>query len=137
MTRRKLYTVLTGLMLVGYVWLGWNFIEGSAHSAVPSVCLFKEVTGLPCPSCGTTRSLLLLAHGRLRDSFMMNPFGMMLALALVIIPLWIIADTISRSDSFYRRYVRMEHLLSHNKLLATCAVAIVALNWLWNITKGL
>jgi hypothetical protein len=137
MTRAKLYTILTGLMLVGYVWLGWNFIESSAHSAIPSVCLFKEVTGLPCPSCGTTRSLLLLAHGRFRDSFMMNPFGMMLALALVVIPLWMASDTIGRKDSFYRRYVHLEHLLSHNKLLAGCAVAIVALNWFWNITKGL
>lgn len=137
MTGRKLYIVLTGLMLVGYAWLGWNVIEGSAHSAVPSVCLFKEVTGLPCPSCGTTRALLLLAHGRFRDSFMMNPFGMMLALALVVIPLWIVTDTISRSDSFYRRYMRMEHLLSQNRLLAAGAAAIVALNWFWNITKGL
>ena len=137
MARRKLYTVLASLSLAGYVWLGWNFIEGSAHSAVPSVCLFKEVTGLPCPSCGTTRSLLLLAHGQLRDSFMTNPFGIMLAFALVVIPLWIMADTISRSDSFYRRYVQVEQILMHNRLLAACAAAIVALNWVWNITKGL
>jgi Protein of unknown function (DUF2752) len=137
MTRKKLYTVLTGLMLVGYVWLGWNFIEGSAHFSVPSICLFKEVTGLPCPSCGTTRSLLLLVHGQIRDSFMMNPFGIVLAVALLVFPLWIISDMIRRRDSFYRRYVQMEHLLLQNKLLAACAVAIVALNWAWNITKGL
>ncbi len=137
MTRKKLYTVLTGLMLAGYVWLGWNVIESSAHSAVPSVCLFKEVTGLPCPSCGTTRSLLLLMHGQFRESLMMNPFGMMLAFALVAIPMWIMTDIISRSSSFYRRYTRMEYVLTHNKLLAACAVAIVALNWIWNITKGL
>jgi len=136
MTKRKLYTILAGLSLAGYVWLGWNFIEDSAHSAAPSVCLFKEVTGLPCPSCGTTRSMLLLVHGQLRESFMMNPFGMMLALALVIIPLWMMADVLRGSGSFYIRYTRMEYLLSHNKLLAVCAAAIVALNWFWNITKG-
>jgi Protein of unknown function (DUF2752) len=136
MTRRKLYIVLAALSLAGYVWLGWNFIEGSAHSAVPSVCLFKEVTGLPCPSCGTTRSLLLLIHGRFLESFMMNPFGILLAVALTVVPLWIMADTLSSSESFYRRYVQIEQILMRNKLLAACAVAIVALNWFWNITKG-
>ncbi len=137
MVKRNLYIILACLSLAGYIWLGWNFIERSAHAAIPSVCLFKEVTGLPCPSCGTTRSLLLLIRGQFRESFMMNPFGMVLALALVVIPLWIMVDTISRSDSFYRRYVQMEHLLSHNRVLAVFAVAIVALNWVWNIAKGL
>ncbi len=137
MTGRKVYTVLTGLVLVGYAWIGLNFIDGSAHSAVPSVCLFKEATGLPCPSCGTTRSLLLLMNGQFRESLMLNPFGMMLAFALVVIPLWIVIDAFKHSDSFYRRYTQMEHLLAHNKLLAACAAAIVALNWFWNITKGL
>ncbi len=137
MTKRKLYTILAGLSLAGYIWIGWNFIEGLEHFAVPSVCLFKEVTGLPCPSCGTTRSLLLLMHGQFRESFMMNPFGMMLAFAIVVIPLWIMADVFSDGDSFYRRYTRMERLFTHNKLLAACAAAIVALNWFWNISKGL
>jgi Protein of unknown function (DUF2752) len=137
MVKRNLYIVLVCLSLGGYVWIGWNFLEGTAHSAIPSVCLFKEITGLPCPSCGTTRSLVLLMHGEFRESLMMNPFGMLLAVALIVIPLWVVADTLSNSESFYRRYVQMEQLLMHNKLLAVCAVVIVALNWAWNITKGL
>jgi Protein of unknown function (DUF2752) len=137
MVKRNLYIVLVCLSLGGYVWIGWNFLEGTAHSAIHSVCLFKEITGLPCPSCGTTRSLVLLMHGEFRESLMMNPFGMLLAVALIVIPLWVVADTLSNSESFYRRYVQMEQLLMHNKLLAVCAVVIVALNWVWNITKGL
>jgi len=137
MAKRNLYVFLAGLSLVGYAWLGWNVIEGSQHSALPSVCLFKEVTGLPCPSCGTTRSLLLLMNGELRASLMMNPFGFLLAAAIVVIPLWIAADVLRRSDSFYRHYLRTEQLLLRNKPLALCAAAIVALNWCWNIAKGL
>ncbi|MGA7159813.1 MAG: DUF2752 domain-containing protein [Bacteroidota bacterium] len=137
MIRKNLYIVLAGLSLAGYGWLGWNFIEGSETSGLPSVCLFKEITGLPCPSCGTTRSLLLLMSGRLHESLMMNPFGIVLALALVIVPLWIMIDTFGRSHSFYRRYAQIEHLLTHNKLLAAFAVAVVMLNWFWNISKGL
>ena len=137
MIKRKLYVVLAGLSLVGYGWIGWNLVEGSERSAIPSVCIFKEVTGLPCPSCGTTRSLLLLINGRFHESLMMNPFGVVLALALVIVPLWIMIDTFGNGDSFYKRYSQVENLLTHNKLLAAFAVAIVMLNWFWNISKGL
>ncbi len=137
MTRKRLYIVLAFVSLAGYLWLGLNLLEGLTRSAVPSVCLFKEVTGLPCPSCGTTRSLLLLIQGRIFDSFMMNPFGIFAAIALATVPLWILADTVRRSESFYRRYVEMEQLLSRNRFLAACAAAIVTLNWFWNIAKGL
>jgi hypothetical protein len=137
MPRRNLYIFLAGLALTGYAWLGWNVVEGSKHSPLPSVCLFKEVTGIPCPSCGTTRSLLLLMNGDFRASLMMNPLGLLLAAALVVIPLWIAADVLRRSDSFFRRYVQMEQLLLRNKPLAAAAAALVALNWFWNIAKGL
>ena len=137
MTKRNLYILLACLSLVGYGWIGWNFVEGSEASAVPSDCLFKEITSLPCPSCGTTRSLLLLMGGHFHESLMMNPFGIVLALALVIVPLWIMLDTFGKSDSFYKRFRWMEHLLTHNKLLAASAAAIVMLNWFWNISKGL
>ena len=137
MPKRNLYGFLFALSLAGYGWLVWNVIEGSRHSLLPSVCLFKEVTGLPCPSCGTTRSLLLLMNGEFRASLMMNPFGFLLAAAVVVIPLWITSDVLRRSDSFYRCYLRTEQLLLRNKPLALCSAAIVALNWCWNIAKGL
>jgi hypothetical protein len=41
-------------------------------SFVPS-CTFKGLTGLPCPTCGSTRSIVHLAHGELLSSLAMNP----------------------------------------------------------------
>ena len=36
-------------------------------------CVFKGVTGIPCPTCGATRSALFLSHGDLPASLGMNP----------------------------------------------------------------
>src|SRR5690349_11305293 len=49
----------------------------------PVVCPFRLLTGLPCPGCGLTRSWVYLAHGQWRDSFLVNPFGIVLAALLV------------------------------------------------------
>ncbi|MBX7152255.1 DUF2752 domain-containing protein [bacterium] len=39
------------------------------------ICIFKNLTNLPCPGCGFTRSFVYLAHGDLWNSLRMNPFG--------------------------------------------------------------
>jgi hypothetical protein len=137
MSKKKLYIFFFALSLIGYIWLAWNVFEQSAHDTLPSFCLFKEVTGIPCPSCGTTRSLIALINGNIRESLLINPFGPMMAFALLIIPLWIAVDTLGRSDSFYRFYGWTERLLATNKWISIPAIVIVALNWIWNIKKGL
>lgn len=55
----------------------------------PLPCPFREVTGLPCPFCGMTHSLLALGGGDLRESVHLNPLGpAALVLALVaLLPL--------------------------------------------------
>jgi hypothetical protein len=53
------------------------------------LCAFKFMTGLPCPGCGLTRSLIHLAHGDVGGAAVMNPVGLVLfpvlaALALLV-----------------------------------------------------
>ncbi len=36
-------------------------------------CVFKALTGIPCPTCGSTRSLVLLSHGHIVPALFMNP----------------------------------------------------------------
>jgi hypothetical protein len=42
----------------------------------PTLCLFRRATGLPCPSCGMTRSWNAAARLKLRDSVRFHPFGL-------------------------------------------------------------
>lgn len=39
----------------------------------PGLCIFRRITGIPCPSCGMTRSYLALFSGNLKSAFLMHP----------------------------------------------------------------
>jgi hypothetical protein len=43
----------------------------------PDLCVFHRITGLDCPGCGMTRSLILLVQGRWGESWTMHPFGIL------------------------------------------------------------
>jgi hypothetical protein len=45
-------------------------------------CAFHWMTGIPCPGCGLTRSILALMQGRLEDSLLLHPMGPLLFLGL-------------------------------------------------------
>src|SRR5215212_9677034 len=42
-------------------------------------CLFRGLTGLPCPGCGITTSLLALGRGDMQGSWSANPAGFAVA----------------------------------------------------------
>ncbi len=46
-------------------------------------CPFHALTGLPCPGCGLTRSVLALLHGNFAQSIALHPFGPLLFFALL------------------------------------------------------
>lgn len=54
-------------------------------------CIFREVTGLKCPGCGSMRALHHLAHGEVLAAFRLNPL-MVLALPLAA---WFVASNAS------------------------------------------
>jgi len=51
----------------------------------PTVCLFRRVTGTPCPTCGLTRATALLLRGDWRAATAMHPALPMLALEGVVL----------------------------------------------------
>jgi uncharacterized protein DUF2752 len=66
----------------------------SQGAGVP-ICLFRYMTGLPCPGCGLTRSFSCILHGDFSHSYDFHPFG------CVLLPLFImIAATVFMPKSF-------------------------------------
>ena len=97
--------------------------------------MIKQVTGIPCPSCGTTRAVVALFHGNLFQSLRWNPFGVIVAVIMVVSPLWIGYDLLRGSDSLFRVYGATERALS-NLWPAILLGGLVIANWIWNIVKG-
>jgi len=42
---------------------------------LPESCWFKRITGMGCPGCGLTRSVISLVHGNFLDAWDFNPGG--------------------------------------------------------------
>ena len=41
-------------------------------------CVFRALTGWPCPTCGSTRAILALADGRLLAAVALNPLAVLM-----------------------------------------------------------
>lgn len=52
--------------------------------SVPHVCLFQGLFGVPCPGCGVTRSLSLVARGRFATSMAVQPCGLLLVIIVAV-----------------------------------------------------
>lgn len=135
-SRNKLYTVLLTACTAGYTWIFFSFDKMQSGSRAPDVCLMKQIAHIPCPSCGSSRAVLALVQGHVLQSVSINPFGLIIALIMLIAPAWILWDIAGRKHSFLHFYRQAEKLLKR-PALALPLILFVLINWVWNITKGL
>lgn len=137
MGRNRLYGFLALLCFGGYAWLGYSFQTSTFSSEHDfSLCMIKYATGIPCPSCGSTRSLMMLLKGEFHEALYWNPLGLLFLPFLMVCPVWISSDLIRKSDSLHLAFQRSERFMS-KKWIAIPAVSLVLFNWIWNIFKQL
>jgi hypothetical protein len=60
--------------------LGPRRLEGG-----PGLCLYRQLTGRPCPACGMTRAMAALTRGHLRTATHYNRLSVPLGLILLLI----------------------------------------------------
>ena len=66
--------------------------------SLPQTCIFKNLTGLPCPGCGLSRSVVAAAHGDIGMSLKHHRLGLltlfyivlqfMYCLGIIVVPKW-------------------------------------------------
>ncbi len=135
MQKNKLYLFIILACFVGYSWLCFS-LQHQIQNNEFSVCFFKNVTNIPCPSCGTTRAVMEISKGEISQSILLNPFGIIVALLMLVCPIWIVYDFLSKKDSFYQFYTKSEEILRRKKVYIPLLI-LVLLNWVWNINKNL
>jgi hypothetical protein len=137
MKKNKLYSLILVACFLGYSWLLFLKLTPVKKSGLDlTVCVFKRVTSFPCPSCGTTRAVSDFFNGAILHSLYLNPFGIVVGVIMVVSPIWIIWDFITKKHSFYSFYIEIENILRKKKI-AIPLIILVILNWIWNINKQL
>jgi hypothetical protein len=138
MSRNGLYGFLAAAFFLGLFYFGISYcLDDFFEQTKWRACIFKNVTGYPCPSCGTTRSVKLLFDGDLRAALLMNPMGLIVGLLMVVIPVLLLYDLIFRRQVLYNSYRTVEKKLEQQKWLAVVLVLLVLANWIWNFKKHL
>ncbi len=135
MSRKNLYLLILGFALAGYSWVILNHYLLTRNKPILNICLFRQVTGIPCPSCGTTHAVLSITKGNFRQAVNENILGFPVALMLLIFPVWILIDLIRKKESFYKFYYWAESFL-RKKWVAYSALVFLLVTWGWNIFKN-
>ena len=94
----------------------------------PALCVFRNVTGLPCPTCGTTRATLAFARGDILAGVLYNPFvvtAMAIGLTLCVVQ-WVFGRQVEIAIS------------PRSKRFGWALVAVGFLtNWAYLIARGI
>lgn len=98
----------------------------TAHLDV-SACLLKRLTGVPCPSCGTTRGVLAMLHGHVAGALAWNP---------LFVPASLLIVALLAARLLFGIRFRLDTTPAARGVLLAAAATAVALNWAFVIAAG-
>lgn len=75
--------ILFGIIIIIYI--GILIILPFNDFSPQQLCLFKNITGVPCPGCGLTRSYLALLKGNISHAFYYHPLFFVVPLSALLI----------------------------------------------------
>lgn len=114
--------VTAGAALCGWAWL--------AEGLPLPQCAFRAITGCPCPTCGATRCLMALLHGRLRESLGWNPLVFAAICGIAALNLYCAGVVLADWPP-----LRVSLSGPGRRALAACGILIVAANWIYEVHR--
>ncbi|MCM1356092.1 MAG: DUF2752 domain-containing protein [Staphylococcus sp.] len=118
---RTLLIVLGVLLVAGLLSL---YLLAEPSSGLYPRCMFKELTGLSCPGCGSQRALHAVIHGDLRGAFSYN--------ALLILEIPLLALLVI-SSLFSDRMPRLKRFLGERVFILLILATII----IWTIVRNI
>ena len=125
--RRYVSTILAILAAYFYLFIS-AYYESSRNI---TICIFKNLSGYPCPGCGITRGTIALFSGKFLQSFILNPMAIVINIMAITALVWMSIDLIKGKQSFEKA--------SKFKLKPIWIIILILLvfaNWYWNFKKG-
>jgi len=95
------------------------------------VCHFRQWTGVPCPTCGSSRMVEALIGGDLFEALRWNPVAL---LTLGLLASWAIASTVRHLLGLPRLQPVLESWERTSLLISV--VALIAAGWAYLIWRG-
>lgn len=112
------------LIIGGYFFL---FVSDNIFHT-KSFCLFKIITGVPCPGCGMGRATICLSKGDIIKSLHYNILAIPFNIFIIIIIIWLLYDIFSSKNSLYN-FIK-KPLKKHIKIII---FVLLIINWIINI----
>jgi hypothetical protein len=124
-------SILAGALILSPAQPGIDAVQLGGN-AIPSLCTFRNITGLPCPGCGLTRSIVAAAHTEFSASINHHRLGLA-ALGYILFQIayqltWFILP------SLRNRISGVEKLLGRG--LISLGI-LLALNWIATLSSHL
>ena len=94
-------------------------------------CPLRDLTGLPCPTCGGTHAAVALAHGRLAGAFTSSP---LVTGGLLLFTFWLMAGLATTLVPAWRRELVLG--AREKRTARVLAVLLVLLGWAWVIFRS-
>ncbi|MCZ7585763.1 MAG: DUF2752 domain-containing protein [Deltaproteobacteria bacterium] len=120
---------LLAMIAGGWVWayiVPWKLVYETQF------CPFLNLSGLPCPFCGLTRSCVAFASGRFAESWMVNPLGPVVMAASVVF-----AAAVIGLLAWNRPALRPDAFLKRHRAVLPAALGLWTLNWILMIFRAL
>jgi hypothetical protein len=97
-------------------------------------CGFKQRTGLPCPTCGMTTSVLAFSQGRIFESFYIQPAAGLLCCVLVVIAFLALFTAVF---GVYFRFIKRFFAEVKIRHLIVALLIIIAAGWAVTLARAL
>jgi hypothetical protein len=101
-------------------------------------CGFRSRFGLPCPTCGLTRSIVLSLHGELGRAWAVAPAGPVVVCGLVALALAMFSLAIAQAARSGKAEARARSAIRYGTLVYAAAAVIVWIGgWAASFTAAL
>jgi len=89
-------------------------------------CPIHDLTGFPCPTCGSSRSIVYLAQGNFLSSFTVNPLAALCIVATVMYFLYSLV-----AFTFDIPIIKLQISEKGKNITRFCAFSVIFVNWLY------